>query len=353
MRVVVTGATGNVGTSVVDALLEEPAVDAVTGLARRAPQVAPREGLTHVSADVVTDDLVPIFSGADAVIHLAWAIQPSRSPRELEAVNVDGSRRVFEAVAAARVPAIVHASSVGVYAPGPADSRLVDESWPTTGIETSSYSRHKVKAEEMLDALEREQSSIRVVRLRPALIFKGEAGSEIRRLFAGPFVPARLLAPGRLPLLPWVSGLTTQAVNCEDVAAAYVAAVTTDAEGAFNVAAEPILSATTLGRALGKRVVELPASVVRPIVAASWRMRLQPTDEGWFDLGIRSPLMSSARARSELGWDPRHSATATFAELLSGIAESAGRDTPPLASDAGGRLRVKEILTGIGKRTGL
>ena len=101
VRVVVTGATGNVGTSVVDALLADQQVDSVLALARRPSPKWQAEGLELATADVVTDDLVPHFEGADAVIHLAWAIQPSRDDRMLRAVNVDGSRRVFEAAAAA------------------------------------------------------------------------------------------------------------------------------------------------------------------------------------------------------------------------------------------------------------
>ena len=112
VRVVVVGASGNVGTSVLDALGDEPVVDSVLGLARRRPDV--RYSKTDwVAADVSRSDLVPHFRGADVVIHLAWLIQPGRDPAVLRATNVEGSARVFEAVAEAGVPALVYASSVG------------------------------------------------------------------------------------------------------------------------------------------------------------------------------------------------------------------------------------------------
>ena len=88
------------------------------------------------------------------------------------------------------MPALVYASSVGAYSPGPKDRR-VDESWPTAGIESSFYSRHKAEVERLLDRFERETPSVRVVRLRPALIFKREAASGIRRLFAARSFQAR------------------------------------------------------------------------------------------------------------------------------------------------------------------
>src|SRR4051794_30378085 len=120
MRVVVTGATGNVGTSVLRALSEDAGVGEIVGIARRMPQWrAPK--VEWVQADIAHDELQPLFHGADAVIHLAWLIQPSRDDAELHRVNVEGSRRVFNAAARAGVGALVHASSIGVYSPGPKD----------------------------------------------------------------------------------------------------------------------------------------------------------------------------------------------------------------------------------------
>jgi UDP-glucose 4-epimerase len=184
VRVVVVGASGNVGTSVLRSLADEPAVDSVLGIARRVPKQAfPKTEWRQ--ADIARSPLRPLFQGADAVVQLAWLIQPGRDKRQLHAVNVEGSARVFRAAAAAGVPALVYASSIGAYAPGPKD-RAVDESWPTTGIETSFYARHKAEVERLLDRFEAEHVDTRVVRMRPGLIFKREAASGIRRLFAGP-----------------------------------------------------------------------------------------------------------------------------------------------------------------------
>jgi UDP-glucose 4-epimerase len=338
MRVVVTGATGNVGTSVLAALARDPAVDEIVGVARRLPGWSnPRT--RWIAADVVTSPLDELFAGADAVIHLAWLIQPSRDPAALRAVNVDGSRRVFEAAARAGAGALVHASSVGVYSPGPKDRR-VDESWPRDGIPTSFYSRHKAEAERLLDAFE---GDLRIVRLRPALIFKREAASGIRRLFAGPLLPSPLVRRGLIPILPLPAGLALQAVHSLDVGEAYrLAATSPAARGAYNVAAEPVLDAEALGRLLGARPVPVPPRVVRAAVLASWRARLQPTPPGWLDMGMRVPLLDTARAREELGWTPRRDAGDALLELLEGLRRSEGLDTPPLHPGAGGRARVSE-----------
>ena len=338
MRIVVTGATGNVGTSVVQALAADPAVEEIVGLARRVPRWQPPR-TRWVRADVATSELEPHFAGAGAVIHLAWLIQPSRDPGALRAVNVDGSRRVFEAAARAGAGALVHASSVGVYSPGPKDRR-VDESWPRDGIPTSFYSRHKAEAERLLDRFEDE---LRVVRLRPALIFKREAGSGIRRLFVGPLVPSRLVDPKLIPVLPLPGRMVLQGVHSLDVGEAYrLAATSPDARGAYNIAAEPVLDPRELGRLLGARPLRVPAGAVRAAAALTWRARLQPSPEGWVDLGLQTPLLDSTRARHRLGWTPRRDAGAALLEVLDGMRTSAGFDTPPLEPHAGGRLRFSE-----------
>jgi len=347
MKVVVTGATGNVGTSTVQALSESQEIDEIVGLARREPTWAPPK-TNWVEADVLTSDLVAIFEGADAVIHLAWAIQPSRDAVTLERINVEGSRRVFEAVAAAGVPKLVHASSVGAYSRGPKD-REVDEGWPTEGTPTSFYSRHKVTVERELDRFEAESPETRVVRLRPALIFKDEAATEIRRLFIGPFLPNFLLRRRLLFALPRVERLRFQAVHSDDVGQAYLRAVLADVDGAFNIAAEPPLSSGELAGRIGVRSFPVPARVVRRLADLSWRLRLQPTPPGWLDMALNVPLMSSDRAREELRWEPRHSGVEALEELLEGLREGHGARTPPLEADsAGGRL--DDLKTGVGAR---
>jgi UDP-glucose 4-epimerase len=348
MRVVVVGASGNVGTSVLRALADEPAVDSVLGLARRRPGMSfPK--VEWAGADISRSELEPHFAGADAVIHLAWLIQPSRDLATLRATNVDGSARVFQAVADAKVPSLVYASSVGAYSPGPKDRR-VDESWPTGGVATSFYSRHKSEVERLLDRFEQERPEVRVVRLRPGLIFMREAASEIRRLFVGPFLPSPLVRRRLIPVVPAAERLVFQAVHSHDVGQAYRLAALSDARGAFNVAAEPVLDPPELSRLLGARQLRLPAGVLRAAAAASWRLRLQPSEPGWVDMGLAVPLMDVTRAREELGWEPRHGADEALRDLLAGIQGGAGLDTPPLEAGGAGPLRSRELLTGVGRR---
>src|SRR5918998_5024186 len=342
MQIAVTGATGNVGTSLIRALSHEPQVDAVIGIARRVPQVRlPKT--SWVQADVLHSDLAELFRGADAVVHLAWLIQPSRDKRTLVAANVEGSARVFHAVGAAGVPRLVYASSVGAYSPGPKDRR-VDESWPIDGIEGAYYSVQKAEVERRLDRFEAEAPDVRVVRLRPGLIFKRDAAAGIRRLFGGPFLPNRLVRPGMIPFVPDTERLVFQAVHSFDVGEAYRFAVVNDAaRGAYNVAAEPVLDPHRIAALLRARTVRVPRRVLHGAADVAWRLRLHPTEASWVDLALGTPIMDVARAREELGRNPRRGADEALADLLEGIREGAGYGTPPLARSTSGPLRIREV----------
>ena len=344
MKVVVVGATGNAGTSLLDALARDDEVGAVIGIARRRPTVEFAKA-AFVSADVAHDDLTPHFRGADVVVHLAWLIQPARDLEQLRRVNVAGSERVFRAAAEARVPAIVYASSVGAYSPGPKD-RTVDESWPTDGIRTSYYSRQKADVERILDRFESEHPDVRIVRIRPALIFKRESASEQRRLFAGPLFPPFLAK--RIPVVPNTPRLRFQAVHSYDIGEAYRLAVRGDARGAFNVAADPILDPDTLARIVGAPKVRVPTAVLRSGAQLTYTLHLQPSDVGWVDMALQTPLLDSSRARAELGWEPQRSAEDAVRDLLEGLAGDTGLHTPPL----GRKSRGEELAGGVGEREG-
>jgi nucleoside-diphosphate-sugar epimerase len=333
MKVVVTGASGNVGTALLAAL--DPSVE-VTGVARRVPASPGRARWTPVDIGMpgAEEILTETMRGADAVVHLAWLIQPSRDEKTLYRTNVAGSDRVFTAAVRAGVPHLVHMSSVGAYSPGD-KTRRVDETWPVDGVHTSSYSRHKAAVEHLLDVVERDHPALVVTRLRPGLILQRSAAAEIKRYFLGPLVPTTLLRLAfarRLPVLPLPRRMVLQFVHASDVAEAISRVLTTRLPGALNVVAEPVIGPRELADLVGARHIPIPAAVLRLVAAATWALHAQPTAPGWIDLALSVPLLSADRARSELGWEPSVDARDAVRELLAGFAEQARvPQRPPLS----------------------
>jgi UDP-glucose 4-epimerase len=338
MRLVVTGLSGNIGT----ALLRRLAADGgheIVGVCRRPPAGGePYEHAGWVALDVAQqgarERLREIFTGADAVVHLAWGFQPSHVTAYLDRVGIAGTSAVLEAADAAGVGHLVHASSLGAYSPAPppgADGRPVpvDESYPTEGIGSLAYSIEKVAAERRLDEYEKSGSGrMAVTRMRPALVVQGEAGSGLLRYVLPAFVPSSALALAKL--LPLDPRLTVQTVHSADVADAIARALRHRAAGAFNLAAEPQITAQNIADALGARLVPVPRAALRGLVASTWRLGLQPLDPGWLDLAFAVPVMDSGRARRELGWTPAVDARAALAELFDGMRSGAGASSPPL-----------------------
>ncbi|PPF23482.1 NAD-dependent epimerase/dehydratase family protein [Rathayibacter rathayi] len=336
MRIAIVGATGNLGTALLRRLHGEAGVQEIIGIARRAPRLRSEEyrDVRWIEVDLVSSEapglLREVFAGIDAVVHLAWALQPSHDEPFQRLVDVGGTAAVLAAAAAEGVGQVVVASSVGAYSAAPKSIR-VDEDWPTGGLHTSTYSRHKAANERQLDVFEQEHPEIIVTRLRLGLVFQRGAATEIAGLFAGPHYPTRWLKTTRIPVLPLPKNVIFQGVHADDVADAFWRSIDRRAGGAFNIAAEPVLTPERLARAFGARLVTVPFGLLRSIVTATWHLRVQRTDAGWLDIAGNVPVMSTERARAELGWSPTRTAEEALAELVAGLADRATvPGSPPL-----------------------
>jgi UDP-glucose 4-epimerase len=331
VRIAVTGASGNVGSALLRRLVGAGEHD-VVGVARRLPTEGhPFQDVQWVAADL-TDPaggaaLHQAFVGADAVVHLAWGFQPSHDLRYLEELGVGGTRRVLEAVDSAGVPHLVHMSSVGAYSPKH-DDTPVDESWPTGGVPSSPYSRHKSAAERLLDAHERTRPGTIVSRLRPGIIGQRSAGSGLLRYALPAVLPAAVV--GLVPVLPLDRRLTIPMVHADDVADAIARVLESRAPGAFNLSAGPPITTALIAEALGARSVHVPAPAVRAAMSLAWHARLQQVDPGWLDLGFAVPLLDTARAEAELGWSPTSDARSVLAETVDGMRTAASDSSPVL-----------------------
>lgn len=350
MKIVIVGASGNIGSAVTRELADGG--HEIVGVARRTPDVSPAAAelasVSWVSADTATSDLAPIFAGADAVVHLAWLFQPTHDPDLTWAANAVGTGRVLDAAARAGVPAVVTTSSVAAYSPGGAG--LVDESWPTDGPSSASYSREKAYVERLLDVFELRHPETRVVRIRPAFVFQRSAATAQRRIFAGPLLPGRFLDPRYIPALPIPTGFRMQAVHAGDLARAIAAAVERPVSGAFNIAAADILDAAVLADIFAARSFAVPPRLVRTGLDLAWRAHLVPAPGNLFEALMRIPMMSTARARDELGWRPQHTGREALEAFLDGVRHGAGSRMPPLDPATSGPMRVEEIRTGVGSR---
>jgi UDP-glucose 4-epimerase len=354
-KVVVTGASGNVGAGVLRALASHLPDAEVVGVCRRPPvegQIYERVRwhAVDLSSPDAASQLAPAMRDADVVIHLALAVQPVRDEEYLYRANVLGTQAVLNAVASAGVQQIVYASSLGIYAPGA--TAPVSESWPDTGQETSTYSRHKVMVERVLDEFVLEHPEVAVARFRPTVVVQRDAAFLIRSLYLGPLIPLaalNLLQRRALPVLPLPTGIKLQFVHADDAGDAVIRMIDRRAQGSFNIAAD-VLDSRAVAGLVGARPVDVNTRTVRSVVSILSRARLVALTPGWFDVATNTPVMDTSKARRDLGWAPTRSSTECALELIDGLAAgvvgtsaATGWKGPPLSVFRRTTQRVHDV----------
>ncbi|MEJ7707189.1 MAG: NAD-dependent epimerase/dehydratase family protein [Nocardioidaceae bacterium] len=350
MRVIVVGASGNIGTALLERLEQESAVTEIRAVARRLPSEPSAGGtLTWHEANIAKDDLDTIVRGADAVVHLAWLFQPTHRPAQTWANNAVGTARLLEAVERCQVTSLVVTSSVAAYSPRH-DEEPVDETWPTHGASTAAYAREKAYVERLLDAFEARVTHCTVTRLRPAFVFQRRAATQQRRLFMGPLVPGSIVRPGLVPVLPTPKGLLLQTVHSRDVATALASAILARTPGAFNICADEIVTPTQLADLFKARQATVPARLARAALKAAWSAHAVPANPELLDALLSVPMMSNVKAKAEWGWAPTVSAQDALGEFFEGLRAGEGHPTPPLDPKGSGPLRAQEFGTGVGSR---
>lgn len=333
MTVAVTGPTGEIGRSFVRALERSKQVGEIRGMARRPFNPAEHgwAKTTYVQGDILDREALDRFvAGADVVVHLAFIIFAS-DPEGTRQINLEGSRNVFEAAVAAKVPRLVYTSSVAAYGFHPDNEVPLKETTPTRGTEGFYYSAQKAELERTLHEVI-DGSGTEAYVFRPCIV-----GGEDAQLLvdAMPYVQAadKLPAPVRnllgaipiaAPVLP-DPGIPAQLVHTEDVASALVAAVEGRGRpGVYNLAGDGEISLSDVARAFGWHSVKVPRHAVDALVEATSRLPFMPLKAEWLN-AMRVPVvMDTQKAKRALRWKPRHTTAATLRETVE-AARAAGR----------------------------
>jgi UDP-glucose 4-epimerase len=305
-RVLVTGGSGFIGTSVVAALAGADDVDLVVSADLRDP--AERlEAVTYTRLDVTDPDAVEALiteHGPTAVVHLAAIVNPDPSmPRELiHRVDVEGTRNVLEACVRNGVGHVVVSSSGAAYGYHPDNPDWIREDDALRGNEEFAYSHHKRLVEEMLATYREHHPGLGQTVLRIGTVLGQTVDNQITALFERP----RLLKV-RGSDSPFVFVWDT------DLVEVLVRAVLGDRTGIFNVAGDGAMTVDDIAAELGKPVLALPDLVLRAALAVGHRLRLTPYGPEQTRFLRYRPVLDNARLKAEFPYTPSRTSREAFA----------------------------------------
>ena len=325
LTVAVTGPTGDLGIAMVDALERSRGVKKIVGMARRPfdPAEAGWKKTEYRQGDVQDRESVrEAVKGADAVVHLAFAILSASDATR--AVNIDGSKIVFEEAAKAGTERICYASSVAAYGFHQENPDWLTEDVPPRGTPEHFYSAQKAEVEQVLAEVLGRRTKTSAYVFRPCVVAGPKAQTLLEAIpyirlsdsMPDPVIRLLSLMPMLRPVIP-DPGTRFQLVHEEDVASAFVAGVLGKGPpGAYNLAGGGTLKMSDLADALGWYSIPVPELAVGATAEVIARLPVAPPQLSWIHSVRKEVLMKTDRAREELGWKPEHTSKATLKELV-------------------------------------
>jgi nucleoside-diphosphate-sugar epimerase len=315
LTVAVTGPTGTFGFGLCPLLQADDRVGQVVGIARRPfdPGEHGWTKMTYRRGDVRDEAaLKEAFAGADVVVHLAFLIVGG-GRETTRAINVEGTLNAFRAAAAAGVTRFVYASSVAAYGFHRDNPVGMTEQWPTRPADRLFYAQEKAELEELLQAEAVAHPELELYLLRPPIVLGPHAvGGKLH--LPGPLEPLGRHLQGQVRRLPVpvpvpVPALPLQLIHEDDVGSALLqCVVAAGPPGAYNIAADQVVTAVDVARELGFLPLPLPAGPAQAAARQLSRVPGMPSAAEWVEAFSHPAVMDTTRARTELGWAPRFSA---------------------------------------------
>ena len=328
----VTGASGYIAGRLIESLSADERVERILGFDVKPPDKT-TDKLVFDDMDVRSPALHARLSGVDAIVHLAFIMDPIKDEAVMRDVNVNGSHNVFKSAGKAGVPKLVYTSSATVYGAHPDNDVPLTEESPLRANLDFSYPAHKLEVEYVVREFREQFPKTTVTLFRPAIVFGPRADNAWSHLL-------------ELPLLFGVRGYAPpfQFVHEDDVARALHHAVTHDLDGVFNLAAPGWLEFDEALGLLGRRRVEMSEHATFALMTKLWSLGLAEAPPGMLHY-LMHPWVVSTDKLSSAGFTCERS----NADALSAAAERARR----YIRFGGVRVKRRNVTRGAAASVGL
>ena len=259
------------------------------------------------TADMRTADFKTLLKGMDVLYHLAFVVEPPKGMtiKTIDEINIQGSKNVLQGAVAAGVSKIIVASSIAAYGAHPDNPEVLTEESPLRPNADWYYSRAKGEIETFLDDLQGQHPEISIIRFRPSAFL----GPSIRNPMGKQYLSRSLIGTKK--------GYGIDHCWDQDVAEAFVLALSYDRSGTFNLAGGNPITLDDAARLLEKKVIYLNQGLVSFLVRMAIALGFAPQGlRDWVDVATRGSILVSADlAKERLGWRPRFDSAGALCEF--------------------------------------
>ncbi len=306
MRYLITGGSGYIGGRLIDELSGRDETELIVDVDVRPPtrQWPKTEFVKGDVRDRAAIKGLLERHEIDALVHLAFILNPIRDEAMMYDVDVNGTQAVLQAAAETGTKQVMVTSSATAYGAFPDNPKPIAEDWPVRGAPDFSYAKHKADSDRIcqLWALENPDAVMTIV--RPSIVFGPSVDNFIVR------------AIENNPFIPILDGVDEefQLVHEDDVVSALFALLDGKHPGAFNLAGDGLLTWRRAAELIDKKTREISLKNMKRFNGLLWRLHVPRTEAppGNLDF-IRYPwVVSTEKLKSTTGWQPRYDTLETY-----------------------------------------
>ena len=304
MRYLVTGGAGYIGGRLIERLATREETERITVCDVRAPDSF-RAKTQFERLDVRDKEAVRVAverARPDALVHLAFILNPIHDEHTMYDVDVNGTQNVLEAASAAGTQQVLVTSSATAYGAFPDNPVPLSEEHPVRGAPDYPYARDKAECDRLCQLWAHEHPDRTMTIVRPCIVFGPSVDNYIVRFWT------------KQPFQADLGNLDgpVQFVHEDDVVDALIGLLDGRHEGAYNLAGEGLMTLRQCAEIVELPVRRIPLRAYTLFAKAMWRLRLSEAPAGQIAFARHPWVVSNDRLKKTLDWTPRHTSRETF-----------------------------------------
>jgi len=306
MKVLITGAAGDIGTRLVKILSANTDVDLFT---TALDSLGYEANSTHKVFDVRNDDFIQWVEDIkpEVIIHLASIIQlpESMTTEDAHDVDVKATERLLQASVKIGVKKFVVTSSGAAYGYWKDNADWLTEDMPVRGNDDYFYSSHKRQVEEIMAKYRKEYPELKQVVLRPGTVLGPNFQNPITNMFSKNIISG--IAGSDSPfVIIWVDDLVEYLIE----------SALTDVEGVYNVAGDGTLSLKNIAKRLNKLYLPIPPTFLRFMLSILKPLGLSQYGPEQVKFIEFRPVLSNSKIKASFKHQPGKSTAQAFESFL-------------------------------------